>query len=180
MLESDIFRMGGARFVLNMLSRYGRAWTALLAALGCASLCAGIFIDLRWGIVFLMLLFIVSPLVFVFLYIYYGLRPVNAVNVARHRVSVGESCLRTDIFGRRNEQEDEGGEEVLSSLEVPMSGVSGYVVGYDSVIVAIDSPHRGFLWLPVSAFRDMDAFGEAVGVIRRGISRNRDGIRSYV
>ncbi len=65
-IDTGIFKMNGKSFALEMISTYGKKWIALLLVLSLPALAAGIFHDLRWIVVFFMIICLVAPLMLFF------------------------------------------------------------------------------------------------------------------
>lgn len=97
-IDTGIFKMNGKSFALEMISTYGKKWIALLLVLSLPALAAGIFHDLRWIVVFFMIICLVAPLMLSFLYFYYGLSPLASFNVASHSLKFIENGIFVTVF----------------------------------------------------------------------------------
>lgn len=112
------FRTGAARWALSVVADHrGSLWSLGVTAaafLGAvvAALATG---DLRWGIVGLMVVFLVLPMVMAMLLIAYGMLPVSSLNVSLHRVRfLPDGNVEVDVLRRKREEEEdekEGGKE---------------------------------------------------------------------
>ncbi|MCM1428174.1 MAG: hypothetical protein NC097_00055 [Clostridium sp.] len=67
----------------------------------------GIFVDLRWLIVGLALLFLVAPMLMAFLYIFYALRPFTAYNILPHTIASHPEGLLLTIRRTFPQEENE-------------------------------------------------------------------------
>ena len=153
MTETEVFRMGHGRFALKMASLYGKPWIAVCATLAIGFALVGIFHDLRWAVLSLMTVFLITPMALAFLYIYHGMRPMSALNVADHRISIGPDFLLATVYAKEEGTED--GETVyrpLTERALPYSALGRWQVGLDSVTIPLTGEEKGFLWLPAEAF----------------------------
>ncbi|MDE5875411.1 MAG: hypothetical protein K2H15_07165 [Muribaculaceae bacterium] len=162
-MQTEPFRMTGKDFIGTAAGLYSLPWLLPFAFLLVAALVAGVLIDLRWIIVFLMLLFIVFPMIVTFLYFNYGLREVTVYNSVEHRLLFGDSTLSLTVC--RGEEE-----EVVK--EIPYTDFSGYYTGKNCVVVPLKQKVRGFVWIPVNSFSSFEDFRESVELLS-GINRNK-------
>lgn len=151
-VESGIFRMGGGAFATALVRNFGRRWIIAFAVIVIASVLPGIFIDVRFLIIALMVVLIVSPMMLVFLYYSYGLRKECFVNIIPHTVSVEEDSVKVKIYTDRD-SEDEN-EWKYREIFFPKGDFGKYRVDGDAVEFELGKPKRGFLWLPLSAYED--------------------------
>lgn len=100
-VESGIFRMGGGAFAAALVRNFGRGWIIAFAVIVCASILPGIFIDVRFLIIALMMVLIISPMMLVFLYYSYGLRRECFINTIPHTVSVEEDMVKVRMYTDR-------------------------------------------------------------------------------
>lgn len=165
-LQSRVFRMGRGKFAQHLVYRYGRPWLAALAVLVCAAGVAA-FYDLRYLAVMLMAVFLVAPMALAFLYFYYGLLPVNAMNTVEHTVEVSPRGIGLTVM-------DCDGEEVAPRYVkmIPASDIVRLEQGLKSVSVVTSRQSAGFVWIPVDAYGG-DGLAGAVSVIARIIADNR-------
>lgn len=165
-MRSDIFRMGRGLFFMVMLRRYGMWWLGSVAALAAAGVVAGIFIDLRWIVVALMIVFILTPAVAAFLYFAHGLAPECVVNVVPHTVEFRAGELAVETYRTVTVTDEEGNEtETLEPAAVSIIGykdLGRYEVGFSSVIFTYG---KGFLWIPTDAFPEARMLAEGISMI---------------
>ncbi len=174
-IKTGIFKMGRGEFALSMLSLYGKPWILAASLLSIPLIIASFIHDIRWGIVFLMLLFLVTPLLLFFLYLFYGLLPVSVMNVMPHSINICCDCIQAEIF--RESIDDKTGEIVmnpLSSLKVPYSSIGKFNVGLSSVVFPLQNRSKGFIWIPSSIFDDSHDFSMAIAEIATKIRKNNE------
>lgn len=174
MNETVVFRMGRKEFAAQMVWMYGKSWILIFALLLVPALIAGIFFDIRWIIVFFMLLFLVAPMLLTMFYLYHGLRPVSASNAVDHKLTFLPEGVRVTLYNRR--RDDSGEEKMEKGIErsIPYSDMKGYTVGLSSVVIPIDGKDKGFLWVPEEAFPDAKAFESAIQECGEGMMRTKE------
>lgn len=155
-VRSDIFRMGRGALARTIFFRYGKTVMIVMSLLVIAGLVLGIAVDLRLMIISLMVMFLILPGALAMIYYYYGLRKGCCLNVTSHSVECGKDLLSVRIF--------EGDDEIRRE-DIPYSSFGRYRVGKDGVTFSMTGDWEGFLWLPLHAYPDEEAFIEAVGLI---------------
>lgn len=102
-MQTKMLRMPRMRLNTTLLYLYGWVPIASLALLAIPALMAGIFHDIRWLIVFLMICFIFSPMLMAFLYFYHGMRPSTSSNAALHRFSFEPDGIKITVYSERDD-----------------------------------------------------------------------------
>ncbi len=171
-IETDMIRMSGKKLILTLFYLYGGWALITLAFLALPALAAGIFIDLRWLIVFLMLLFLVTPMLMVFLYFYHGLRQSTASNIVEHKLLFTQTGITFRLFEKVEEEEyteEESKEKwhVRSEKLYPYDQVANYKTSSDGVLLMLTAPEKGFIWLPYTAFSHPSLFQEAIACLKK-------------
>lgn len=173
-LTTGIFRMPGSRFARHLLSEHAGKWFLALAILAVPALAAGIFADLRYIIIFLMIVLIIMPMMLSFLYIVHGMRPLSASNIALHDVSFLTDRMRINIFVASLRVADKGDDSDADShpemtkhseKEICYSDIKDYSVGLSSVTLRVDGQSKGFLWIPTAAFAEEGDIAKALDMI---------------
>lgn len=162
------------RLNTTLLYLYGWVPIASVALLAIPALIAGIFHDIRWLIIFLMICFILSPMLMAFLYFYHGMRPSTSSNVALHRLSFTPEGITVTVYAEETPNDEVSHEEAshetqpkpLHSALYPYSAVKELSTGPNAVIIRLSPPYNGFLWLPYNAFANQELFTEALRLIR--------------
>lgn len=165
-VQSRVFGMGRGKFAQHLVYRYGRPWLWALAVLVCAA-GIGAFYDLRYLVVMLMAVFLVAPMALAFLYFYYGLLPVNAMNTVEHTVEVSPRGISLTVMNC-------DGEEMAPQYVkmIPASDIVRIEQGLKSVSVVTSRQSAGFVWMPLDAFEG-DGLARSVSVMARIIAGNR-------
>ncbi len=162
-IESGIFRMSGRSITFWLFTLYGKPWLAAMSVLTVVMALAALTVDIRWGLVCLMLIFILFPMAIAFLYYYHALRPVTAMNILFHRIRIGGDGVSVDLFEKMTDKDT--GEETFSPLYskvIPSGMFRRYKIGTDSVSFPLEAPGKGFLCIPADAFADKESFSIAV------------------
>lgn len=172
-IRTDIFKMKRLDFAIEMVAIYGKPWLITECLLLLASLTAAVFIDLRWAVVFLMLLFIITPAMFAFLYYFHGLKQGCVANVIDHRITFEENGLVVTLF-KKCEGADESAEAQYipaSSFSIEYSSFPRYNTGMNSVTLPFGNKHKEFLWIPISAFSTPVVFNKAMEKVITGMRK---------
>lgn len=173
--------MGRAEFCSVMFRLWGGKAVVILSLLLAVSLVLGIWSDLRFFIITLMVIFIVCSMILGFMYYYYGLGERCYFNVTEHTVSLTDKGIRIDMFfpefqeeGEENaEANDKEKEERCIEKYFDYCLLHRFIVRRDSVIFPLgDKRIDGFLWLPESAFETPEEFASAVKLLASKISNH--------
>lgn len=155
-MRSDTFKMGAGAFAREMIFRFGAIWLLLLSATAVAGIALGVTVDLRWLVVALLAIFILFPMLLMFLYYFYGLKRECYVNLIPHSLSLSPEGIEATL------QLDE---EKTRTESFPIDCLGNFKVGHDSVIIRLKSPCKGFIWIPASAFGGAENLGEALRLL---------------
>ncbi len=179
-IDTGIFKMNGKSFALEMISTYGKKWIALLLVLSLPALAAGIFHDLRWIVVFFMIICLVAPLMLSFLYFYYGLSPLASFNVASHSLKFIENGILVTVFNIVADPDNEESSKYQDhySTLIPYNRFSSYTSGTSSVTLLPRSPEKGFLWVPCDAFKSNQDFQDAIFMLLEKLRQKQPTLQS--
>ena len=89
---------------MAMLFQNGLAWMGVALVGIVVFLVLGFTIDIRFFIVALIWIFLILPLMTAFLYFYYGLMPLTALNATLHKIIFAEDKVRVVILNRIEEE----------------------------------------------------------------------------
>lgn len=176
--ESEIYRMPHGAFMMRMLYLYCSQWLWGGAVVIALSLIPGIAFDIRWLIVSCMLIFIIAPMLFAFLYIYFGFRRENVANVVLHKVHFSDEGILVTVYqpifdSEKQESEEDGsfGREISFEYIIPYSDINGINIENNSVTLP---SRKTFLWMPADCFGNTERFNNALEYIANKISREKD------
>lgn len=104
-----------------------------------------------------MWIFILIPLTLAFLYIFYGLQPLNATNVALHTIDHDDEQFLVDIYSKNipPEQDDDKPEKynqqpsISRTITLQYSSAKKYMFRPDGLVIEFEAPNKGFLWIPI-------------------------------
>lgn len=186
--ESDIrlpvtarIKMRRAEFCSVMFRLWGGKAVIILTLLLAVSLVLGIWSDMRFFIIILMVIFIVCPMILGFMYYYYGLGERCYFNVTEHTISLTDKAIRIDMYfpefqGEGEvgaESEDKEKEERCIEKYFDYSLLHRFLVRRNSVVIPLgDNRIDGFLWLPETAFETPYEFTSAVKLLASKISNH--------
>lgn len=161
--ESREIKMGAADFLKEFMFRFVWIWILGLSVAGVAGLVLGITVDIRWLIVGLGVALIVCPMVFAFLYYYYGLRRECFVNTFTHRLLIGEDGITARLILKAADESET--EEEIRDEFFPYSSMTRFRIGSKSAIIPFRKPAKGFIWIPADAFVDEEELAAALKYI---------------
>jgi len=173
-IESEIFRMSKGKYALHMANLYGKTWLIILAILASLSL-ASVFFDIKWAVVFLMIIFLLAPALLILLYFFHGLQPVSSMNVVDHKITVSKNHIQSDSYQKKtdgNNGEDDF--ELIYSRIIPYSSMSTVITGLSSITIPLHGEYKGFIWFSTASFSSDDKFMKAVSMILQNIRTDLD------
>lgn len=168
------FRMSKGDFARKMARFWGLTPGLLLLLVFVFGLVAGMFLDIRYLIVSAMAVFILLPMVMMFLYYYHGLGKNCYFNIVDHNISINEGCLEITMYfpvvslATETDEESADAKDVetrVSKLTINYNDILNYRVFSDCVVYPVGKPMSGFVWLPLSAFNDADSFRNTVALL---------------
>lgn len=147
-------RMSRGAFLRTLARMKARRPLALLATAVTAAVAAGIFIDVRWSIVALMLVTVVAPMIMAFLYIVWAISPRCLHNVHPHAAKIYPEHLSIS-YTVTSPPAEEGEEPQTRTVEetIPAREIVSFRVGMNEVTVTMRSPF-GFIVLPYDRASD--------------------------
>lgn len=168
--RSNWFRMSGWQFIKTIMMLHGKVWIACSFALVALSATLGIWIDLRFFILALMILLLIFPLEVAFIYFYYGLHPDLSFNAANHRVLLNGNNLNVEMKFIWKDGAY-GFEEIRYKVKtIPLSRLGKFVVIPGSVCINYGRGTKGFIWLPGYAFENEDSLKLFIEKIYNNVS----------
>lgn len=152
---------------MHLLGGVAMPAVACIFVLLTAAIVLTVIFDIRFLIVALMIIFIVTPMILSLVYFNYGLRPEYSFNVLPHRLTITPDGLRYDIYVESS-SDDENDKEPQAlqkqrqlllhySKHISYSSLRPYTVYSDSISIPIrDNREKniGMVWIPESAFPD--------------------------
>lgn len=164
----------------TLFLRHGKVWLLPVLLIAGGLMATGLILsDVRFMISGLIVVFLILPMLVAYLYINYALIPECAYNVLPHELEAREDGILFRIYPKR-EKDNAVSEESEDHLEderarvsesapierlVEYSRLSPYKVGLDSVTFPASQPSGGFVYVPLSAFEEMEAFEQFVKYI---------------
>lgn len=161
--------MGKCDFVCKMLRLWGIPPIIILCAGFIVGIIVGVRFDIRYLIVSAMVIFIMLPMILIFMYYYYGLGANCHFNIVSHNIRLSDNGVEIIKFFPSF---DEEGEFKIIKGFINYNDIGKYKVFEDSVVFPVGKPVNGFIWLPLSAFPDAGSFQTAVRAISSRFSRN--------
>lgn len=182
--NSQVFRISHRQLAASMLLLYSSWALITISVLALPALLAGIFLDLRWLVVFMMVIFLFTPMLLTFLYFFHGLRFSTSSNVVPHALDISSQGIKVTLFDKidresdmesREEEkrrtEDENGNiwEYRSEKLYSMAQLVDIKVVSTGEIIQFKHPEKGFIWISPEAFSSRDEYCDAMRFIRKFI-----------
>lgn len=176
-LETRLFKMGRSRLITTLLYLYCGWAIMTLVVVAISALLAGIFVDLRWAVVFLMILFLIAPFLMVFLYFYHGLRPSTALNVVEHYLIFKDEGIIIRLLDKIEPEDNDSVENTKWTVRYehfyPFRMIDSCISGSNGYIIRLRKPESGFIWLQYDAFKEPSDLNRALQFINNGIRDKR-------
>lgn len=191
-INSEIFSISHRRLAATLILLYGSPALITISVLAFPALLAGIFLDLRWIVIFLMVIFLFTPMFLTFLYFFHGLRMSTSSNVVPHSLDITGSGIKVCLYDRvkMEEAEENEGKEKEEKRKVegkneskdkeqkfdyfyrsekfyPVELFSDIKVASQGQLIQLRAPEKGFIWLSPEGFTSRDDYGKAIRLIRK-------------
>lgn len=187
--HTDTFRMKPARFASEMIFKYGAIWLITLCVCALAGLILGIAVDLRFFLASFMVIFIIAPLVLIFIYYYFGLKKECYVNAVNHSIIIHPSHIEAKlVFNTPKDIDTENGDEENSPFADSKKSVDSETIsrsetfefsefrevrlGLDSITLEFLPSRKGFVWIPAFAFDDPKDYHAAYKYLTERLTAN--------
>lgn len=161
-VTTDRFVISRGEFAKAMFMRYGKQYIIVCLALIIAAGVAAYF-DIRFLILALMVIFIITPMLAAWLYFNHGLRPENVLNILPHTITFLPSELLVSLYILPSSKESDASDRSDSSdknserkVEYRIAIPAGVTRSTDSrtftLPISLQAGSSGFLRIPFSAF----------------------------
>lgn len=171
-ISSEEFRISHSRFMTLMIARKGFWWIFTFFLLLGLSAVFGIFLDMRFFIVALMIIFILAPMMMFYLYFSIGTTRENAPNILPHRLILESEGITIEVFVA-GDDESEGRTALFS---YPAERIGNYSLYGDGFLIPIKGKEgkAGIVLLPYSALPSKELIEEASSILEEFVRRNRE------
>ncbi len=163
---ANLVSMPRRELTSHLMQLYGWGPLAIGLILLIPALAAGILFDIRWLIVFFLLICVVAPMILAFLFFYHGLRPSTASNLLPHSVEVSDDGIAVSSY---RHCEDSENLEFVATRNYPFSSIRRLLASSDAVTALLSAPDKGFIWIPIAAFSSKEEAMEAYRKISENI-----------
>lgn len=151
----------------------GFPYLALLSVIAGLGFIAAFALDIRYAILALMVVFILAPMVLLFLYFFYALGKFYRFNIVYHNLSLTEEGLDIVLyFPEKNPDKEKRETDIVdfehcrkSEINVAYKELAKCEMHGRGIVFFLGNQLCGFIWLPVNAFRYADDFNETVNRI---------------
>lgn len=167
-IATSRFRMGQAALLRRMAAKSSPLPWGVLAILFIAFLMLEIFVNLRFIIVAMMLIFIAAPLIAAYLYFSFGFSQYVAFNSLPHTLSFRPEGVDVNIFTPAPEREEKASEsededkddaaeeeetpqEIVKTIFIPREMMQKAEIHIDAIIIPLKAEREGFIYVPRSA-----------------------------
>lgn len=142
---------------------YGVPWLSVAVLLVVIGIILSITVDVIWGLLCLIVIFLLVPMSMSLLYYSYALRSPSYMNVLPHRLRFHEKGFFIEVFEKNKPKaKDEENEETIYEL-IYEKYFEYYEIGKryifpDGVAFKMIGKDSGFLWLEPYVFKSKDIF----------------------
>lgn len=169
MTSTTDFRISSGKVIYYLGLFFGKRWIIILSAGIIFCLILGIAVSYKWFVVLLIWVCIILPMLLVFLYIFHGLRPLNAINRALHRIELNENDLTIQAL-----HENEEGKIVNTySIKVETARIKR-IMTEPSVLVLKSEEPKGIVIIPYNSFIEDNHLNKLLSAIHYGSSNKPD------
>lgn len=155
MIETKEIKLSPNKMLYFLFMEYGMIW-ALFTFIGlCIFLVLGFTIDYRFFILSLLWIFLVIPLLIAFLYFYYGLAPITALNCLNHKILMSGNQVMIRIIENQKENTPTT-KDLAHVLSLNKNEYYKKKSGSDCFLFFFHQ--KGILWLPYEAFDSQEEF----------------------
>lgn len=168
------FSMPHTAFAKALLMRHGLGWAVIMCCMALAAVLASVITsDMRWLLVGLMIVFIVTPLLLAILYFNHGLRTTAVINVQPHRIAVTTEALNVEMFVMPDPDDDTSLERTVR-YAFPKADIAPYSTDGEGIFIPVLRPEKGWLFIPYSSFGSPQELKEATCMLLGYTAIRRD------
>lgn len=167
-MEENTVCMPRSRLLATLILLYGWPWIGALSVAFFATVAIGIFIDLRWVVISMMLIFLIAPLLIAYLYFYHGLKQMTAINVVPHILTLSDADIIVDIPAKdiQTDRSTDNSTDIPTRededckaaqwrrLLFPYSSFQGLLTASSGYLLMATNKENGFLWIPYTSIAD--------------------------
>ena len=157
MVETKVIKMTPKKMLGILFQLNGKWWFIGIFLVIAVLVILGIALDYKFLILSLLWIFMVGPLLMVFLYFYQGMRPLTTFNTIPHKILFSQDNLKiefikeetlqdTDLSHKRVEENSKDLKAYTADLKLFQEIKSGG----DYILLIFNK--IGWIWLPLSAF----------------------------
>lgn len=151
-MKTFSFKMSHSAFSRTIVTISGKPYIISLGILTILGVIIGIYVDIRYLILALIIVFIISPAVLSILYYSEGLKRISCLNVVNHSLVYDEDSVAIETY------DDE--DFPIRKVVIPYDKLGKMIIGSESVTFMLKERNDGFLWVPISAFENSWEFSE--------------------
>lgn len=163
-IETGIFTVEVKKLLFYMLFLYAKVWCCVAVAGIFVFLILGICLEPVWFFLMLIWICIILPMMMVYLYFYYGMLPLTAINSVLHSIILSNEGIEVDV--KKKEEETL---ETAYVKRIEYKGIKELRNEGDLFVVICEEP-KGFLILPFSSFENTNQFRSAYQLLKTQIS----------
>ena len=117
MIETDEIKLSPKKLLGILFMQYGSPWLIAILVGIALFVVLGFSVDIRFFVVALIWIFLVVPLLVAFLYFYYALDPLTALNAIPHKIRYDEKEITVVVIDKKEEEEVETSKEADTRKE---------------------------------------------------------------
>lgn len=150
------FRIPHSKFIVLLFRQVAGKWLWIPVSILIISITLGITLDMRYLIVALMALLILTPMLLAFLYFYYGLAPGCWTNIIEKELNISTQGIELLMYISQKESSEKGCEETVIKRKqtIKWTDIRTLKLSPNSVTLLLKKDYKGFIIIPHSAFTD--------------------------
>jgi len=163
-ITTSEFRIRQSAFVSGIIAEKCFWWIFACVLSVIVSAVFGIFLDLRFLVVSLMIILLVAPMMLFYVYFNEGLTKENAPNILPHRLTISEQGIIVEVSAKV----DEDGDVRMARFEYPARNVGVYKLYGGGLVIPVkgESGRAGRLLLPYDALAGTGELERVVEILR--------------
>ena len=138
-VQTDLFQVSAGRYMRRLCAMWFARnwWWFALPLVACAALT---WVDVRWAIIALMLIFMVFPMILTLLYFNFAFAPVARLSVMEKSMMIDESGVRLSFTHER-----------MNDHEIRWSEIAKVQLANDNILLILRQGRFSFFMIPLEA-----------------------------
>lgn len=163
-IRTTPYHLPRKNFAREIISGKSLKW--LYAGISSVAVCILVSVltsDLRWGIISLMILLLITPMMLSLAYYSQAFNPLTSYNLLEHTISADETELTVEIAVTDNDCDNDESETVVTrQIHYKWDNLTEYTPSSTGIKLRFNGQNGGFIILPFSTFKSTDELASFV------------------